>query len=126
MIENKQNINSLALAYLGDAIYEVYIRKYLLNQGVIKVKDLQRQAITYVSAKAQSSHLEKMINDNFLSEEEIRIVKRARNHKSHSSKSADILTYKKATGLEALIGYLDITNNKKRIEEIMRKITRGD
>jgi ribonuclease III family protein len=126
LIENKQNINSLALAYLGDAIYEVYIRKYLLNQGVIKVKDLQRQAITYVSAKAQSSHLEKMINDNFLSEEEIRIVKRARNHKSHSSKSADILTYKKATGLEALIGYLDITNNKKRIEEIMRKITRGD
>lgn len=126
MIENKQNINSLALAYLGDAIYEVYIRKYLLNQGIIKVKDLQSQAITYVSAKAQSSHLEKMINDNFLSEEEIRIVKRARNHKSHSSKSADILTYKKATGLEALIGYLDITNNQKRIEEIMRKITRGD
>lgn len=119
---NNKHLNSLSLAYLGDAIYEVYIRKYLLSKGIIKVNELQKEAINYVSAKAQSAFLEKMINENFLTEEELTIIKRARNHKSHSSKSADIITYKKSTGLEALIGYLDISNNTKRIDEIMQFI----
>ena len=117
--------NSLVLAYLGDAIYEVFIRKYLISKGITKVNELQKEATKYVSAKAQSDYLEKMINDNFLGEEEIRIVKRARNHKSHGSKSFDIVTYKRSTGLEALIGYLELSNNKKRIEEIMNYIV-GD
>lgn len=115
--------NSLALAYLGDAIYEVYIRKYLLSKGIVKVNELQKEAVKYVSAKAQSDFLEKMINENFLTEEEITIVKRARNHKSHSSKTADIITYKRSTGLEALIGHLEIKKSKTRIDEIMRFIT---
>ena len=118
---NKANINSLALAYLGDAVYELYIRKYLIDKN-LKVKDLQKKAIDYVSAKAQSKFLDKMIDDNFLNPSEIEIIKRARNHKSHSSKSTDIVTYKKSTGLEALIGYLEITNNKDRLEEIMNYI----
>ncbi len=122
---NKQDINSLSLAYLGDAIYEVYIRKHLIENGICKVKDLQKEAIKYVSAKAQSNYLEKMISNNFFTEEEINIIKRARNHKSHSSKNTDIITYKKSTGIEALIGYLEITNNEKRIDEIMNYIV-GD
>jgi len=117
--------NSLVLAYLGDAVYELYIRKYLINKGVCKVNDLQKEAVKYVSAKAQSDFLEKMFNDNFLTEEEITIVKRARNHKSHSSKSADIVTYKRSTGLEALIGYLESKKNVSRIDEIMNYIV-GD
>lgn len=121
---NKSNINSLALAYLGDAVYELYIRKFLINKN-IKVKDLQNKSIDYVSAKSQSKYLDKMIEDNLLNEKEIEIVKRARNHKSHRSKSTDIVTYKKSTGLEALIGYLEIRNNKDRIEEIMKYIV-GD
>lgn len=119
------NINSLALAYLGDAIYELYIRKYLIESKIVKVNELQKEAIKYVSAKAQSTYLDNMIKNNILTDTEINIVKRARNHKSHKSKTADIVTYKKSTGLEALIGYLYLKNNIKRIEEIINYIV-GD
>lgn len=118
---NKKNINSLALAYLGDAVYELFIRQYLLKENK-KVNDLQKEAIGYVSAKAQSKYLDKLIKDNILNNEEIEIVKRARNHKSHTSKTSDIITYKKSTGLEALIGFLKLTNQDERIKEIMNKI----
>ena len=111
-----KNINSLALAYLGDAVYELYIRSYLLN-GNKKVNDLQNEAIKFVSAKAQSKFLDQMLENNFLDEEEINIVRRARNHKSHSSKTTNIITYKKSTGLEALIGYLKLNNKNERMEE---------
>ena len=115
--------NSLSLAYLGDAVYELYIRTYLLSKGNYKVGDLQQMAVKYVSAKAQSNFLEQMINDDILTAEELVIVKRARNHKSHASpKHTDIITYKKSTGLEALIGYLKLTNQDKRIDEIMKYI----
>jgi len=118
---NIKNINSLSLAYLGDAVYELYIREKLIMSNE-KVNVLQKNAINYVSAKAQSRFLDKMLEDNFLNSEEIEIIKRARNHKSHPSKSTDIITYKKSTGLEALIGYLKLTNNDERIDEIMKYI----
>ena len=78
--------NSLTLAYLGDAVYEVYIRKYLINKGIIKVNELQKNAVKYVSAKAQSDILEKLISKGVLTEHEQNIVKRARNHKRWSFK----------------------------------------
>ena len=118
---NKKNINSLSLAYLGDAIYELYIRRHLLKEN-LKVNELQKKSVEYVSAKAQSRYLDKLLEENKLTEEEIEIVKRARNHKSHSSKTANIITYKKSTGFEALIGYLEITNNEDEIKEIMKYI----
>ncbi len=121
-----QNINVLALAYLGDAIYEIYIREYLLNKNIVKVKELQEEAIKYVSAKSQSEFLKKIIENNFLNEEEITIIKRARNHKSHKApKGTNIITYKNSTGLEALIGYLYLNKKRNRIEEIMKYIV-GD
>lgn len=123
---NNLNKNSLELAYLGDAIYELYIRKHLTNKGNFKVKDLQAMAIKYVSAKAQSNFLDKMIENNYLTQEELTIVNRARNHKvlSHP-KNTSIIVYKKATGLEALLGFLELNNNKQRINEIMKYIV-GD
>ena len=123
---NQLNMNSLALAYLGDAVYELYIRKYLTKKGNFKVKDLQSMAVNYVSAKSQASYLDKMLQNNLLTEKEQEIVRRARNHKvlSHP-KNTSIITYKKATGLEALLGYLEIKNNKPRIIEIMKYIV-GD
>ena len=123
---NNLNMNSLALAYIGDATYELYIRKYLVNKGNYKVKDLADKAINYVSAKAQSKYLDKMIEENYLTKEELEIVKRARNHKvlSHPKKTS-IITYKKATGLEALIGYLELSNKQQRINQIMKYIV-GD
>ena len=115
-------INSLVLAYLGDAIYELYIRKYLVSTGINNVKDLQKESLKYVSAVSQRVHLEKLISENVLSEAEIEIFKRGRNAKGHKSKSTDIVTYKIATGLECLIG--DLYQNKKenRILEIMNYI----
>lgn len=117
-----RTLNSLALAYMGDAIYEVYIREYLINNNIVKVNNLQKEAIKYVSAKNQAGFLKNMLDNNFLTEEEQDIIYRARNHKSHSSKNTDIITYKYSTGLEALIGYLYFTNQKQRIDEIMNYI----
>ena len=98
-------INSLVLAYLGDTIYENYVRKFLIRRGIAHVDELQKEAVKYVSAKSQAAYLKKMINVNFLSDEEM-----------------DIVTYKYATGLEALIGYLDLDNKRDRIDMIMKFI----
>jgi ribonuclease-3 family protein len=114
--------SSLVLAYIGDSVYELYIRKYLLSKNIAKVNDLQKEAIKYVSAKGQAQALKKLLDSNFLSEEEQDIIKKARNHKSHRSKSTDILTYKHATGLEALIGYLYLFKKYDRLDSVMKFI----
>ena len=119
-------INSLVLAYLGDTVYENYVRKFLVQQGIAHVDELQKKAVQYVSANSQSRFLQRMIDDNFLTEEELAVVKRARNYKTTSHpKSCDIITYKYATGLEALIGYLDLEQKSDRIQEIMSFILEG-
>lgn len=118
-----KDINVLALAYLGDAIYEVYIREYLIKKGICNVNILQEESIKYVSAKSQACYTEKMINCKFFNEEEINVIYRGRNHKSHKSpKNTDIRTYKMATGFEALIGYLYINNKSERINDIINYI----
>ena len=115
-----ENINVLACAYLGDAVYELYVREHLLNKNIVKVNKLQKEAIKYVSAKSQVIMLDKI--NKYLSEEELDIVKRGRNTKSHKApKNTDVLTYKHATGFETLIGFLYI-NNKDRLETIMKII----
>ena len=116
-------INVLVLAYLGDTIYENYVRKYLIGKGIGNVNDLQKESINYVSAKSQAKFLQDMLDNKFLSDEEITVVKRARNYKTTSHpKNCDIVTYKYATGLESLIGYLDLEGKKDRIDEIMNFI----
>lgn len=126
-MNNINTINSLALAYLGDSIYEVYVREYLIENNIVKVNDLQKNAVKYVSAKGQYKYLMSMIESNFLTEEELTIVTRARNHKSHTSpKNTDIVTYKYSTGLEALIGYLYLSGKNNRISDIMEYIFKID
>lgn len=115
-------MNNLVLAYLGDAVYELWIREYLISLGICKVNDLQTESIKYVSAKNQAIYLKKLIDTNFLSNEEIEIVKRGKNMKSHNKSNVDIITYKESTGLECLIGYLKTKNNIDRINEIMNFI----
>lgn len=120
---NVLEINVLVLAYLGDTIYEDYIRKFLINKKIGNVNDLQKEAINYVSAVNQAKFLQKLIDDDFFVMEEIDVIKRARNYKSNSHpKNCDIVTYKHATALEALIGYLELNNNRDRIDKIMEKI----
>ena len=113
-----RNINVLVLAYLGDTIYEDYIRRYLIRSGIANVNDLQTESIKYVSAKSQSMFLTKLIDEGFFSDDELDVIRRARNNTSKAHpKNTDIITYKLATGLEALIGYLDLTDNNKRIDD---------
>lgn len=120
-------MNSLVLAYLGDTIYENYVRKFLIRKGISHVDKLQKEAVKYVSAVSQASYLKKLMDINFLLDEELDVVKRARNYKTTSHpKSCDIITYKYATGLEALIGFLDLENKKDRIDEIMGVILEDD
>jgi len=117
---NLLEVNVLVLAYMGDTVYEDYIRKYLIEKGIGNVNDLQTESLKYVSAINQAKFLTEMIDNNYLSEKELDIVKRARNYKTTSHpKSCDIITYKHATGLEALIGYLYLDNNIERVNEIM-------
>lgn len=114
--------NALASAYIGDAVYEVYIRKYLLSTGTVKVNNLQTMSLDYVSARSQRRHMERLIQNNFLTEEELDIYKWGRNTHGGKAKNADIVTYRIATGLEALIGKLYLQNNIKRVDEIMNFI----
>ena len=124
---NVLEINVLVLAYLGDTIYENYVRHFLINKGIGNVNSLQTESINYVSAKAQAKFLEELINEDFFTEDEISVIKRARNYKSNSHpKNTDIITYKHATSLEAVIGYLDLINKKDRIDLMMKKILKED
>ena len=119
-------INIITLAYLGDAIYEVYVREHLISTGVSMVDELQKEAIKYVSAKSQSRILTNLINNDYLTEEEKDIVKRGRNYKRNTHpKNTDIITYKLSTGFEALIGYLYLNNQKDRLNELMMIVFGG-
>lgn len=118
-----KEINVLVLAYLGDTIYENYVRKYLIKSGIGNVNDLQGKAISFVSASSQAKFVTRMLDNDFLTDEEVEVFKRARNYKTTSyPKSCDIITYKFATGLEAVIGYLELENKRERIDEIMKFI----
>ena len=123
---NVLEINVLVLAYLGDTIYENYIRRYLISLGINHVNDLQTEAVQYVSAKRQALFLQKLIEKDFFGEEELSVIHRARNYKSKSHpKNCDIITYKHATALEAVIGYLELSSRGERIAKIMEQIIGG-
>lgn len=114
--------NPLVMAYMGDTIYEQYVREHLIRSGLSKIGDLQKHSLEYVSAKSQRKHLEHLIDSSFLTEEELDIVKWGRNAKGAKTKNADIVTYRLATGLEALIGKLYFQEKFERIKEIMEFI----
>ena len=120
---NTNQINSLVLAYLGDSIYELYVRSYLIKKGINKVNDLQNEAKNFVSAKSQCKFLTSMLENDFLTEEEKTVIMRERNHKvSRHPKNTDLMTYKYSTGFEALIGYLHLEGQNDRIKEIMKEV----
>ena len=118
---NPKEINTTALAFLGDAVYEVFVRKYVMESGQQNADALHRMAIHYVCANGQAKAVKTLMNE-FLTEEEIKLVKRARNRKSISrTRSADAVSYKLATAFEALIGYLYLENKMERAEEVMEE-----
>lgn len=116
----------MVLAYLGDNVYEYYVRRFLIGQKIANVNDLQKNAVNYVSAKNQAKFLDMFMKEEFFTDEELSIIKRARNHKGVSHpKNCDIVTYKHATALEALLGYLKLEGKEERICLIMDKILGG-
>ena len=117
---NVKQLNTDALAYMGDAVYEQFVRRRLLANGMQRAHNMQKTAVKYVSAVAQAQAVRDMFEE--LSEEEQRLVKRARNHKySSKAKNADPITYKWATAFEALVGHLYLIGDTARLNQIMEK-----
>jgi len=113
-------LNTTALAFMGDAVFEAHVREHLLEKGQVHADKLHREAVVFVRAEAQAFFIKTLLEE--LSEEELALVKRARNRKSASKpKNADPVDYKWATAFEALIGYLYLNRKAERLLEIMEK-----
>lgn len=118
-IDAKQ-LNSLALAYMGDSVFEIHVRQHLLQLGKVRPHQLHKEATKYVSAKAQSAIIHYLLDEGLLSEEEIAIVKRGRNAKSGSvPKNTDVQTYRYSTAFEALIGSLYLLGEEERLQQLI-------
>lgn len=111
-------MNTTALAFIGDAVYELYVRQRVVESGQVRGDKLHFQAVRHVKAESQAAVIKDLLMD--LSEEELSLVKRARNKKTASrSKNVDLISYKWATAFEALIGYLYLSGQDERMKEIM-------
>lgn len=121
--ENVSEVNTmspLTWAYIGDSVYELYIRQYLINTTKLKPHKLHIEAIKHVKAKAQAEKLEKL--QDILTDKEKEIVRRTRNTENHHlPKNANPADYMRATAFEGLIGYLYLSNQKERLNEILNK-----
>ena len=121
MMQPKQ-MNALALAYMGDVVYEMAVRKRLLEKGLTRPNDLHRGAVRYVNARAQASVVTFWLETNALTEEEQAVVRRGKNAKSGSvPKKVDVHTYRYSTAFEALIGYIYLTERRDRLEELIKQ-----
>ncbi len=130
MEKNKSELNPsllspLQLAYVGDAVYELMVRSYLIKKHDMNVNDLHRRAIDFVKAEAQARSYRWIEPD--LTKEEMRIFKRGRNAKSLTvAKNAKLIDYKYATGFEALFGYLHLSGQTDRMTELFEKILESE
>ena len=114
---NPKQLSPLNLAFIGDCVYEMFVRESLVADANRPVNDLHKESVKFVSAKAQTEAYEKI--KDCLTDEETAVFKRGRNAKvGHNPKSASQGEYHIATGVEALFGYLYLTENAKRIKEL--------
>ena len=113
-------MNGSMLAFVGDAYYDLKIREMLIRRGINKPKKFHQLAVFYVSAKAQSKILQQLIDENYLSDEELDIVRRGRNVKGGSvPKNTNVIVYRQSTAFEALIGFLYLTKRISRLDEVI-------
>ena len=118
---NTKQLNSLALAYMGDAVYEQVVREHLIKKGGVRPNLLHKEGTLYVSAKAQASIVREMLDLQFLTEEEEAILRRGRNAKSGSvPKNTDVQTYNYSTAFEAVIGSLYLSGQQARLQEVLQ------
>lgn len=117
-IQDIKMLSPLVWAYVGDSVYELFIRTHLINNSNAKPHKLHIEAIRFVKAKAQADILKRI--DDKLTEEEKDIVRRGRNTENHHiAKNAELADYTQSTGFEALIGYLYLTKQDERLKEIL-------
>lgn len=117
-INDAKLLSPLVWAYIGDSVYELYVRTKLVNNSNAKPHKLHIESIKYVKAKAQADILKKISEK--LTDEEKDIVRRGRNTENHHvAKNANVADYAQSTGFEALIGYLYLTKQDERLEEIL-------
>lgn len=120
--QQPREMKSLALAYMGDAIYEKYVREYLINKGTVKVQELHQHAVKFVKATAQAKVVHEWMETNELTTEELAIVKRGRNAKSGSvPKNTSVQAYRYSTAFEALIGFLYLDQQHQRLELLIKQ-----
>ncbi|GGI39755.1 mini-ribonuclease 3 [Mammaliicoccus stepanovicii] len=116
-------LNPLSLAYMGDSILDTYIRKHIIIKIKGKPNRLHQLSKQYVSAKGQAYALNILLEESFFNEEEFEIIQRGRNAKSHTkAKNTDIQTYRKSSAIEAVIGYLFLTDETERLEVLINRI----
>ena len=117
-IEDVKMLSPLVWAYVGDSVYELYVRTHLVNNSNAKPHKLHLESVKYVKAEAQAEVLEKISKS--LTDDEKEIARRGRNAENHHlPKNANISDYSHSTGFEALIGFLYLTNQDERLEEIL-------
>lgn len=117
-----KQMKSLALAYMGDAVYELHVREYLLQTGQVNPNHLHQEAVKFVSGKAQAAVIRCWLRSDYLSDEEQRVVKRGRNAKSGSvPKNISVQAYRYSTAFEALLGYHHLLKNEERLTELLTK-----
>lgn len=117
-----KQLNALALAYMGDSVLDMYVRYYLIAQGNVRPHRLHVEATKFVSAKAQAAIVGQLLEEHFLTEDEVAVFKRGRNAKSGSiPKNTDLNTYRYSTGFEAVLGYHYFQGEHDRLDEIMKK-----
>lgn len=119
-MRNWQEMNALTLAYLGDAVYELWVRTHLLEQGHEKVKELHKQATLYVRARTQARILHRLLPE--LTELEQHVVLRGRNAKGGHPKNVDVVTYRHATAFESLVGYWQLSGQQERMHWAFDKV----
>jgi ribonuclease-3 family protein len=122
-------LNGLTLAYIGDAYYELKIRNYLISLKLTHVNDLHKRAIKYTSGQAQATIMSHLIDHMLISEDEIDVFKRGRNASGPGRKNIDAKNYHLATGFEALIGHLYLSQTARADEIIdiaINYIEKGD
>ncbi|MFC7061802.1 Mini-ribonuclease 3 [Halobacillus seohaensis] len=119
-ISNVKQMKSLALAYMGDGVYELYVRRYLLEKGAVRPELLHKTAIQFVSAKSQAKVVRSWQEEGILTEEEEAVLRRGRNAKSGTTpKNTDVQTYRYSTAFEAVIGFHYLSGNEERLEELV-------
>ncbi|MCE5048768.1 Mini-ribonuclease 3 [Staphylococcus equorum] len=119
-------LNPLTLAYMGDAVLDQHVREYIVLKLKAKPNRLHREAKRYVSAKSQAETLEFLMENNWFTESEQDIVRRGRNAKSYTkAKNTDIQTYRKSSGLEAVIGFLYLEKEHERLTSLLECIVKN-